>query len=238
MSSLGTFFFSISRCPVVYTIALCMSEMATFLPISSPFVRFAGRFVDPAFGVAAGYNFFLFQASLCKLINKKRKTKGEEKRERKRTKKKGNYLASSIEENRLTKEQQQVPFEITVCNLVIRYWTTAIPTWAVCLIFLALYAALNYIRVSGYGEAEFWMSIGKVILIVGLILYTFIVMVGGNPKHDAFGFRYWKNPGAFTTKYREGDTGRFLGFLYCLFQAAFVVAGPEYVSMTAGEVRK
>lgn len=223
---------------MVYTIALCMSEMATFLPISSPFVRFAGRFVDPAFGVAAGYNFFLFQASLCKLIKKKRKTKGKEKRKRKRKKKKCNYLASNIEENQLTKEQQQVPFEITVCNLVIRYWTTAIPTWAVCLIFLALYAALNYIRVSGYGEAEFWMSIGKVILIVGLILYTFIVMVGGNPKHDTFGFRYWKNPGAFTTKYREGDTGRFLGFLYCLFQAAFVVAGPEYVSMTAGEVRK
>lgn len=200
-----------------------MSEMATFLPISSPFVRFAGRFVDPAFGVAAGYNFFLFQASLCKLIEKKRKRNGKE---RKRETK-----------NQLTKEQHQVPFEITVCNLVIRYWTTAIPTWAVCLIFLALYAALNYIRVSGYGEAEFWMSIGKVILIVGLILYTFIVMVGGNPKHDAFGFRYWKNPGAFTTKYREGDLGRFLGFLYCLFQAAFVVAGPEYVSMTAGEVR-
>lgn len=209
-----------------------MSEMATFLPISSPFVRFAGRFVDPAFGVAAGYNFFLFQASLCKLIEKKRKRKRKGKG-KKGKKRKG----KEKRENQLTKEQHQVPFEITVCNLVIRYWTTAIPTWAVCLIFLALYAALNYIRVSGYGEAEFWMSIGKVILIVGLILYTFIVMVGGNPKHDAFGFRYWKNPGAFTTKYREGDLGRFLGFLYCLFQAAFVVAGPEYVSMTAGEVR-
>ncbi|KXT13094.1 hypothetical protein AC579_2143 [Pseudocercospora musae] len=79
------------------------------------------------------------------------------------------------------------------------------------------------------------MSIGKVILIVGLIFYTFVAMLGGNPKHDAFGFRYWKNPGAFTTKYREGDLGRFLGFLYCLFQAAFIIAGPEYVSMTAGE---
>lgn len=77
---LWDFFFSISRCPVVYTIALCMSEMATFLPISSPFVRFAGRFVDPAFGVAAGYNFFLFQASLCKLIEKKRKVKGKERK--------------------------------------------------------------------------------------------------------------------------------------------------------------
>lgn len=88
MSSLGTFF-SISRCPVVYTIALCMSEMATFLPISSPFVRFAGRFVDPAFGVAAGYNFFLFQASLCKLIEKKRKREKEKKRKRKGKERKG-----------------------------------------------------------------------------------------------------------------------------------------------------
>lgn len=80
-----------------------MSEMATFLPISSPFVRFAGRFVDPAFGVAAGYNFFLFQASLCKLIEKKRKGKEEKEIQkkkqgkRKKKKKKGNYRASNIE---------------------------------------------------------------------------------------------------------------------------------------------
>lgn len=89
--------------------------------------------------------------------------------------------------------------------------------------------------VKFYGEAEFWLSIGKVILIIGLITYTFIVMVGGNPQHDAFGFRYWKNPGSFTELYRDGATGRFLGFFYCLVQAAFAVAGPEYVSMTAGE---
>jgi len=49
--------------------------MVTYLPISSPFIRFAGRFVDDAFGVAAGYNFFAFEATLipfevvaCKLI--------------------------------------------------------------------------------------------------------------------------------------------------------------------------
>lgn len=41
-----------------------MSEMVTYLPISSPFIRFADRFVDEAFGVAAGYNFFVFEAAL------------------------------------------------------------------------------------------------------------------------------------------------------------------------------
>lgn len=38
--------------------------MATYLPISSPFIRFAGRYVDEAFGVAAGWNFFVFEAAL------------------------------------------------------------------------------------------------------------------------------------------------------------------------------
>lgn len=38
--------------------------MVTYLPISSPFIRFAGRYVDEAFGVAAGYNFFIFEAML------------------------------------------------------------------------------------------------------------------------------------------------------------------------------
>lgn len=41
-----------------------IAEMVTFLPISSPFIRFAGRFVDDAFGVAAGWNFFVFEAAL------------------------------------------------------------------------------------------------------------------------------------------------------------------------------
>ena len=41
-----------------------MAELVTYLPISSPFIRFAGRFVDEAFGVAAGYNFFVFEAAL------------------------------------------------------------------------------------------------------------------------------------------------------------------------------
>lgn len=41
-----------------------MAEMVTYLPISSPFIRFAGRYVDEAFGVATGYNFFVFEAAM------------------------------------------------------------------------------------------------------------------------------------------------------------------------------
>lgn len=38
--------------------------MVTYLPISSPFIRLAGRFVDEAFGLAAGYNFFVLEVFL------------------------------------------------------------------------------------------------------------------------------------------------------------------------------
>ena len=75
----------------------------------------------------------------------------------------------------------------------------------------------------------------KVVLSVGLIFFTFIVMLGGNPKGDRFGFRYWNNPGSFAEYYKTGDLGRWLGFLACLIQASFTIAGPDYVSMAAGE---
>jgi amino acid permease len=74
-----------------------MNEMVTYLPISSPFIRFAGRYVDEAFGFAAGYNFFVFEAAL-------------------------------------------VPFEIVACNVIIQYWSSAVPVGVIIAIVIVLYA--------------------------------------------------------------------------------------------------
>lgn len=60
-------------------------------------------------------------------------------------------------------------------------------------------------------------------------------MLGGNPIGDRFGFRYWNNPGSFAELYSTGNLGRFQGFLQCLILASFTIAGPDYVSMAAGE---
>lgn len=169
-----------------------MAEMVTYLPISSPFIRFAGRYVDEAFGFATGWNFFIFEAAL-------------------------------------------VPFEITACNVIIQFWTDAIPTAAFIVIVIVLYALINLLGVKWFGETEFWAAVGKVLLIVGLIFFTFVVMLGGNPQGDRFGFRNWKEPGAFAPLYYDGNLGRWLGFLQSLIAAAFTIAGPDYVSMAAGE---
>lgn len=101
--------------------------------------------------------------------------------------------------------------------------------------FLLSYRLVNFFAVKWYGESEFWLALGKFLLIISLILYTFITMLGGNPLGDRFGFRYWEEPGAFAEFYTPGSLGRFLGFLQCLILASFTIAGPDYVSMAAGE---
>lgn len=63
-------------------------------------------------------------------------------------------------------------------------------------------------------------------------------MCGGNPQHDAYGFRHWSNPGAFAEFRSTGDLGRFEGFLGALWSAAFTIVGPEYISMVAAEAQR
>ncbi|KAG6883564.1 hypothetical protein C0993_005464, partial [Termitomyces sp. T159_Od127] len=164
--------------------------------LATVLVRFADRFVDPALGFCAGYNFFALQAAL-------------------------------------------VPFEVTAFNLVLQFWTDKIPLVAVIFFVLLCFAALNLFAVRWYGESEFWLAIGKVLLALCMMAFTLITMVGGNPLHDKYGFRNWdpsKVSGAPFAEYiKTGSLGRFLGFLACFIQASFTIAGPDYVAMAAGE---
>ncbi|TFK42315.1 general amino acid permease AGP2 [Crucibulum laeve] len=183
-------------CTFILAMNNCLAEMVTWMPISSPFARYADRFVDPALGFASGVNYFIYEASI-------------------------------------------VPFEMVAFNLVIHYWTDEIPLSACIVFILVCYASFNLFAVRFYGEMEFWLGSGKIILAIGLIIFTCITMLGGNPLHDRYGFRNWDSSkvlGAPFAEYIEtGNLGRFLGFLACLILAAITVTGPEYVSMTAGE---
>ncbi|GAA5808397.1 hypothetical protein MFLAVUS_001788 [Mucor flavus] len=52
----------ISYCVVgimVYCLMTCLGEMATYMPVSGSFNHYATRFVDPAFGFALGWNYWL-----------------------------------------------------------------------------------------------------------------------------------------------------------------------------------
>ncbi|CUM66568.1 uncharacterized protein PRCAT00004237001 [Priceomyces carsonii] len=132
-----------------------------------------------------------------------------------------------------------IPFEITAVNSMIHFWRDDYSPAITLCIEIFIYAFLNVFAVSYYGESEFWLSIGKLVLCIGLIFFTFITMCGGNPQHDAFGFRNWNvSGGPFAEYITTGSLGKFEGFLGALLGlACFTVVGVEYMSMVAAEAK-
>lgn len=72
------------------------------------------------------------------------------------------------------------------------------------------------------------------LLIIGLFLYTFIGMLGGNPLHDRYGFRFWRDPGAFAS---DDAVDRLKGVWRSVTWGTFAIAGPDFISLVAGEVK-
>lgn len=66
-----------------------------------------------------------------------------------------------------------------------------------------------------FGEAEFWLSSFKILVLVGLILFGLIIDLGGNPTREVIGFRYWVQPGPLGTWWDRvvgnTDLSRFVG---------------------------
>ncbi|RBR25608.1 uncharacterized protein FIESC28_01571 [Fusarium coffeatum] len=127
-----------------------------------------------------------------------------------------------------------VIFEATIINTLVEYWGYGQSPAILISVSLAFYLAINVWRADLFGEVEFWLALGKVLLAAGLILYTLVVMLGRNPLDDRFGFRYWKDPGVWAG---DDASGRLQSFVNAVNVAGFVMGGPEYISMIAGEAR-
>ncbi|KAF1999006.1 hypothetical protein P154DRAFT_437984 [Amniculicola lignicola CBS 123094] len=131
------------------------------------------------------------------------------------------------------------PNQLTAFALVIQEWKTPkqVNPGVWITVVLVTIIAINYFGVRFFGEFEFWLSSLKVIIIVGLILLSFILVLGGGPTHDRTGFRYYHNPGAFKPYIAQGDKGKFLGFWSSLINAVFAYLGTELVGVTVGEAQ-
>ncbi|KAF3769507.1 hypothetical protein M406DRAFT_335385 [Cryphonectria parasitica EP155] len=129
-----------------------------------------------------------------------------------------------------------LPNNLTVTGIIISYWRPDLNVSIWIVVFGAVIIALNLVHVSFFGEAEFWMSMLKALVICMLILLCFIIALGGGPSHVRTGFWYWHTPGAFN-QYKDipGDTGRFLGVWASIVQATFAYLGTELVGVAFGE---
>lgn len=93
----------------------CIAEMSILMPVSGGFIRLAGEWVDDAFGFMAGWNFCESDVDV-------------------------EVLSPADLTGQVFYEALLIPFEITALNLVLSYWRDDIPTWAVCLACIVLYA--------------------------------------------------------------------------------------------------
>ncbi|QRV86277.1 amino acid permease [Ceratobasidium sp. AG-Ba] len=145
--------------------------------------------------------------------------------------------------NYLMKYLIVTPNNINAAGVVIRYWDVHgkvhIAVWMVILIALIFFVNLLGVRV--FGELEFWLSSIKVIALIGLILMGIIIDLGGNPRHDRIGFRYWDPDNVANAPmgtYKEtGSLGIFLGFWAVMVNALFAYMGTELIGVTVGEAQ-
>ncbi|KAF8577953.1 amino acid transporter [Ramaria rubella] len=131
-----------------------------------------------------------------------------------------------------------LPAELSAAAVLINYWNDTINDAAWITVCLFVVIVINFLGTRAFGECEFWFASIKVLTIVGLIILGLVIDLGGAPKHDRLGFRYWHHPGAFVQfQHIEGAKGRFLGFWSVLIQAAYAFLGTEILGMTAAEIQ-
>ncbi|RKP13749.1 lysine-specific permease [Piptocephalis cylindrospora] len=116
--------------------------------------------------------------------------------------------------------------ELSAAELVMGYWFPNVNGIVWSAVVLVIVLALNMISVKGYGEAEYWFSLTKVLTVVVFIVIGILVAAGAVGGHT-YGVENWKGGQAFL--------GGFGGTFSVLLAAGFSFQGTEIVGVTAGE---
>uniref|UniRef100_A0A060SZB3 ARAD1A19228p n=1 Tax=Blastobotrys adeninivorans TaxID=409370 RepID=A0A060SZB3_BLAAD len=127
------------------------------------------------------------------------------------------------------------PLELVAAGMTIQFWkddgngaATVNPAAWVSL-FYVLVVAINFFGARGYGEAEFILSIIKVIAVIGFCILGVVIDCGGGPNGGYIGGQYWHDPGAFAAGFK--------GLCSVFVNAAFAFSGTELVGLAAAETK-
>ncbi|KAJ7257780.1 amino acid permease/ SLC12A domain-containing protein [Mycena rebaudengoi] len=111
-----------------------------------------------------------------------------------------------------------IPSELVAASLILSFWTEKLQTWQWSLIIIVPVFAFNLLPVRNYGEAEFWLSGIKVLLIILFIIVGLIYDWGGVIGH----------PGPGLSNIRDGPfAGGFAGVAQSFTFAFYSFGGVE-----------
>ncbi|KAI8618836.1 amino acid permease/ SLC12A domain-containing protein [Chytriomyces sp. MP71] len=119
--------------------------------------------------------------------------------------------------------------EVVASGLILNYWFPSVPAWMLSAVVLAVLVFVNTRSVSSYGETEYWLSMIKVIAVLGFVVVGFHIDIFGSQQVPAVGLQNWKIDGA---PFKNG----FGGVFSIISIAFFAFGGTELVGVSAGEV--
>jgi lysine-specific permease len=117
--------------------------------------------------------------------------------------------------------------ELSAVTLIMKFWFPDTPSYiwsSICLVIMFL---INYLSVKGFGEAEFWFSLIKVVTVVIFVITGFLMIfgiMGGKPVG-------LKNLTIGDAPFHGG----FMALLGIFMAAGFSFQGTELLGVAAGE---
>lgn len=163
---------------------LLLAELATEFPISGSFNTYGDRFVDPAFGFALAYNYYLSWVTT-------------------------------------------IAGELVAAGIIVQFWLPNVSSVVWSFLGMFIMFTLNAFSVKGYGEAEYWFAMIKVLTVIIFIIVGVLIDIGvlGGRK---IGFDNWKVEGA---PFYQG----FSGVITTSIVSGFAFQGTEAIGIAAGE---
>lgn len=120
-----------------------------------------------------------------------------------------------------------VASEISAASLVMQFWFPHSSPFFWCASFLITVVGFNALSTRAFGEAEYWFSLIKVIVIVIFILAGTALALGFT-QHESVGFKNWYTGDA---PFHGGWLAVFSAFMI----AGFSFQGTELIGIAAGE---
>ncbi|KAI9033709.1 amino acid permease/ SLC12A domain-containing protein [Phycomyces nitens] len=113
--------------------------------------------------------------------------------------------------------------ELTAGSMVMAFWAPWVPGYVWSIVFLILVLSLNLFSVKGYGEAEYWFALIKVLTVIVFIFLGILVDTA------VLGDVYYG-----VELFRSGGV-RGTGILSTFLTAGFSFQGTELIGVAAGE---
>ncbi|PLT33958.1 amino acid permease [Bacillus sp. V5-8f] len=117
--------------------------------------------------------------------------------------------------------------ELAAVVLIMKFWFPDSPSVLWSALCLAIMFLLNYMSVKGFGEAEYWFSLIKVVTVI-VFLITGFMMILGIMGGEAIGFKNFTMDDA-------PFNGGFMTIMGIFMAAGFSFQGTELLGVAAGE---